>query len=63
VRAKIVGCRICDTFCALVDAMLSRWACEACSTKESCKNVHDEPYSQSEVEKEHCGSAGGRDQK
>jgi len=63
VRAKKVGCRFCGTFCALVDAMLPWWACEACSTREKCKHVHDEPYSQSEVEIEHCGSAGSRDQK
>jgi len=43
--------------------MLAWWACKACSTRESCKHVYDEPLTLSEVETEHCGSAGGRDRK
>jgi len=30
---------------------------------KSCKHVHDEPYSLSEVETDYCGSAGDRDRK
>jgi len=63
VRAEKVGCRFCGTFCALVDAMLPWWACETFSTSESCKHVHEEPCSLSEVGTEHCGSTGGRDRK
>jgi len=59
VGAKKVGCGFCGTFCALVDAVLPLCACEACSTRKSCKHVHDEPYSQPEVEIERWGSAGG----
>jgi len=60
---KKEGRRFCGTFLALVDAMLLRWPWEACSTRENSQYVHDEPYSPSEVEFEHCGSAGGRDRK
>ena len=63
VRAGKVRCRFWGTFCAFVNAMLSRWACEACSTRGSCKYVHDEPDGQSEVEIVHCRSTVGRDLK
>ena len=53
---KYVGCRFCGIFCALVVVVLLLWGCEACSTAESCKHVHEKPCSQSELEIENCGA-------